>query len=187
MKKVASALLMSLVLGACTAAHPGVLKRHADQRQVAKTTNASTPVGATDQHALRAFQEHYRYRRYAPFKGTVQGRTTGQEHVYGYGPDTLHVVGVDERYGPLFTRGILFPAVYPGGYLPRITNIEELPTSQSSTQRRRFTMLVWGPVLANPTLYVFELTNPHATPQTDLPSFLQEAVLTFIRNVTILI
>ena len=187
MKKVASAWLMSLVLGACTAAHRGVLKRQADQRPVVMTTTASAPSGATEQQALRAFQEHYRYRRYAPFKGAVQGRKTGQERMYGYGPDTLRVVGVGDYFEPLFTRGILFPAVSHGDYLPRITNIEELPTAQSSTQRRRFTMLVWGPVLANPTLYVFELTNPRATPQTDLPSFLQEAVLTFIRRVTILI
>jgi hypothetical protein len=65
--------------------------------------------------------------------------------------------------------------------------VKELANATNSPQRRRFTMLVWNRFTFNPTVYVFELTNAQATRQTALASFVQGAVLTFIREGWIMI
>ena len=174
--------LLSAALSACTASYQGA-KKSVDQEQATTTRSASTQGGAEDGWARRVFEEHYRYQVYRPFQGAVHVRGTAQEPVFRYGRDTLRVFNIDERYRPLFTSGTLFPTVLPQDYLPGISSIRELPRARGSTQRRRFTMYVWPPRMMNPTLYVFELTNQRATPLTDWPSFLQGAVLTFIREV----
>jgi len=72
---------------------------------------------------------------------------------------------------PVGTYGILYPSV-ADFYLPRISSVEEIKHSTNSPKRRRFTFLVYNPLVFNPTKYVFELTNPKVTTATDLPTFI---------------
>ena len=98
-----------------------------------------------------------------------------------YENDSLRLIDVDDRFVRLFTNGTLYPTV-ADLYLHRISTIEELKQSTNSPQRRRFTFLAYTPRMVNPTKYVFELTNPQATGTTDLPTFLNGAVLSFIKE-----
>jgi hypothetical protein len=138
------------------------------------------PQTQDDTDAREHFRNHYRSTEYSRYDGTV---TAVQQpdlvnFIYGH-TDTLRLSDTNAVFYQLFTQGILYPSV-TGDRLCFITNLKPLPVDCAFPHRRRFTFWHYIPGYLNPDVYLFELTNPHATAQTNLQSFFQGAELTFI-------
>lgn len=183
MRKRFTVLLMFPTCLACTTQRQAVLPAAVviDYEHVGERQDFSTQGAQEDYWARKLFQEHYRYQEYPRFSGTVRATASNDGLLIRYENDSLRLIDVDDRFVRLFTDGTLYPTV-ADLYVHRISTVEELKQSTNSPKRRRFTFLAYNPRMVNPTKYVFELTNPLATGTTDLPTFLNGAVLSFIRQ-----
>jgi hypothetical protein len=65
--------------------------------------------------------------------------------------------------------------IYPG-------SIEELKFLEISPRVKRFRFWLRLNGIANPFVYLFELTNENATKQTDIENFIKGASLTFFKQ-----
>jgi len=63
-----------------------------------------------------------------------------------------------------------------------ISNIEEIKISELSPKVKRFKLWLQWRGIANPFVYLFELTNEDATKQTDMENFIKGAELTFFKQ-----
>ena len=63
----------------------------------------------------------------------------------------------------------------------QISNFEELEFMNKSPQKKKFRFWNHSSGLANPQVYLLELTNNKASKDTDLKTFIQEAKLTFLK------
>ncbi|MBF9238517.1 hypothetical protein I2I05_14015 [Hymenobacter sp. BT683] len=183
MKKAVIFWLLGPAFSACTASNQIATKTRIHQEEFSAETNFATQGPLEAKWAQTTFQKHYEYKPAVRFQGTVQARVARQEQVFRYGADTLSAFDVDDRFLSLFADGILYPTVHPEYYLNRVSTLKELAEATKSPKHRLFTMYVWNRLTVNPTLYVFELTNDQARLETNLTSFLQGAVLTFIHEV----
>ena len=59
----------------------------------------------------------------------------------------------------------------------KIGNIKEMRFTEGTFANRAFSFIVWRDHLANPFLYLFQLTNKKATPETNLDEFIKGAQL----------
>lgn len=160
---------------------PGQQNDTADYERVQERKNFDTQGDQEDYWARQLFQEHYRYQPQLKFNGPINITRGAQQSLLNYGGDTLRLLDVEEAYLPLFTEGTLYPTV-GGQFFHQLGAIKELPKATNSPTRRRFTFLVFDPRIANPSTYVLEVENAAASRATDTKTFLQGAVLTFIRR-----
>jgi len=196
-----SLLFLLATLAACTTPNQG-LRLAADHERVPARQDVEAPgrqVVATDyerlkerqdfetqgeQEAYRArqlFQAYYHYQPQLKFNGPIRMSLAQQPPFISYGRDTLRLLDVAPAYLPLFTQGTLYPTV-AGLSFHKISGMEELIKATNSATRRRFTFVVFAPHIANPSMYVFEVENASASRATDTKTFMQGAVLTFIRR-----
>ena len=134
------------------------------------------------------FRDHYKPQSYPLFDGPVTHTAPG---VYKYGSFIMRMDSLSGEMAGLLSRGIIYPGLL-GSLLGStdtlsISHIVELHGLSSSPQKRRFSCLVFNQQMANPTLYVFELTNREGTADTDMTIFIRDARLTFLHQVGILI
>jgi len=144
------------------------------------------------------FRTEYKKESYNRYFGpiTVLNKTT-----YKYNTQIFIVTEPSKAIRQMFTLGILYPSLIAlagsGDSLTDgqskfknpfqsdtigISNIEELTYLQISPQVKRFNCWVRLSGLANPLVYLFELTNEHATQQTSIEDFIKGASLTFFRQ-----
>lgn len=156
-------------------------KDMADYERVQERKNFDTQGEQEEYWARKLFQEHYHYQPQPKFNGPVRVSLAKQPALIYYGRDSLRLADVAEAYLPLFTEGTLYPTV-AGMPFHSLSAITELTKSTNAATRRRFTLIAFSPFIANPTTYVLEVENKSASKTTDTKTFLQGAVLTFIRR-----
>lgn len=137
--------------------------------------------------AKQLFENNYQKQTYPKFNGkiTVSGDTVR------YADQTL-IVFVPKEYKSIFVKGLLYPSIFGGGYVPlSISAFKELLfLNKNPTQKRFRFWLFYGfkfgsePLIsnANPTVYFIELTNPNATDKTSIEDFINGATLTFFKK-----
>jgi hypothetical protein len=180
MTRQLSLLLLLAALAACTAPKQSLLPA-IDYERVKERKDFDTQGEQEEYRARKLFQEHYRYQPQLKFNGPISISLAKQPQLISYGRDTLHLVDVAEAYLPLFTEGTLYPTV-AGMSFNSISAVKELKKATNSATRRRFTFVAFNSFTANPTAYVFEIENKSASRTTDPKTFMQGAVLTFIRR-----
>lgn len=180
MTRLLSLLLLLLTFSACTAQKRG-LTLAIDQEHVKERKDFDTQGEQEDYWARKLFQEHYRYQVHPKFNGTIWVKLVKQMQLVSYDRDTLRLVDVDDAFLPLFTEGTLYPTV-AGMNFHQISIIEELKNATNSPKRRRFTFMVFSPFTLNPTKYIFEVKNESASTSTDTKTFMQGAMLTFVKQ-----
>ncbi len=103
----------------------------------------------------------------------------------------------------IFKQGLLFPALIdaartgPDGKfemssLPYIgsmslSSFKELRISDTTQTVKTFSFLLWRPGFANPSLYLFQLTNESSNSKTNIDEFIKKARLTAFGFCSILI
>lgn len=98
-----------------------------------------------------------------------------------FGNRTINIHLPDLKYQPIFKNGILYPEIISENDF-EIGGFEELKFLSHPDKIKRFRIWVFHKNRANPEVYLFELTNKHATEETNLTDFLKNAELTFIKN-----
>jgi hypothetical protein len=91
----------------------------------------------------------------------------------------------------LISRGLLFP----GRLAPwfgstdtlSIGNLCELESLSSTPQVRRFSCWVFSSRMVNPIWYILEVTHEHGAADMDMAVFIQDARLTFLYQVSVII
>ena len=68
-----------------------------------------------------------------------------------------------------------------------ISNVKELHFPNQRPDTKSFSFLLWQPIMANPSLYLFELTNKTANPKTPIRTFVEKAKITAFGFCSILI
>lgn len=180
MTRILSLLLLLLNFSACTAQKRGMTLA-IDQEHVRERKDFDTQGDQEDYWARRLFQDDYRYQVYPKFNGTIRVNLVKQVQLVSYNSDTLRLVNVDDAFLPLFTEGTIYPTV-AGLSFHQMSAIEELKNATNSPKRRRFTFIVFNSFIANPIKYIFEVKNESASNSTDTKTFMQGAVLTFMKQ-----
>ncbi len=180
MIRLLSLLLLLLTFSACTAQKRGVILA-VDQEHVRERKDFDTQGDQEDYWARKLFQGYYRYQVYPKFNGTIRVNLVKQIQLVSYNSDTLRLVDVDDAFLLLFTEGTIYPTV-AGLNFHQISAIEELKNTTNSPKRRRFMFIVFNPFTVNPTKYIFEVKNESASNSTDTKTFMQGAVLTFMKQ-----
>jgi|GEM_PF-3015164 len=145
--------------------------------------------GERQAHELQQlFGDHYTPQDYPLFNGAVTWVSQG---TYRFGSFTLRMDSLPDGMTGILSRGLLYPGLlgplFGSTDTLSIGSLVELPGLSPSLQKKRFRCLVSSHRMANPTLYVFELTNQHGTTGMDMTSFIRDARLTFLYQVGILI
>jgi hypothetical protein len=68
-----------------------------------------------------------------------------------------------------------------------ISNVKELHFPNQRAETKCFSFLLWHKMMANPSLYIFELTNETATSKTTMTTFIEKAKVTAFGFCSILI
>ena len=126
--------------------------------------------------------------------------------------DNVIRIVAQSPYKQIVTSGILYPAAFTGDQSGSIIDkplepdsitvlgklffhrldtifidiIQELKVNSNPTIKR-FRLYLWHKGFANPSLYVFQLTNYNATRSTTLHDFINGSSLTFLKFITIII
>jgi hypothetical protein len=119
--------------------------------------------GERQAHKLQQlFRDHYKPQDYPLFDGAVTWMSQG---TYRFGSFTMWMDSLPDGMIGLLSHGLLYPGllapIFGSTDTLSISSIVELQGVSSSLQKRRFSCLVSNHRMANPTLYVFELTNQH--------------------------
>jgi hypothetical protein len=134
------------------------------------------------------FRDHYKLQSYPLFAGAIIRVNLG---TYRFGSVTMRMDSPPAGMIDLLSRGVVYPGllgpVFGSTDSLWIANITEPQGLSSSPQQRRFSCWVFNTRMANPTWYIFELTNQHGTSDMDMATFMQEARLTFVYQVSIII
>jgi hypothetical protein len=155
--------------------------------------------------ATEFFKKNYQKTSFKAYTKNIEKKDS---ITFVYGDQTLKVFLVDQTLESLFSKGIFYPQLINGFELPpkktatelaklsenervfyeafrgdllSISNIKELPNASDSTKVKRFQCWVSRPKMANPQVYLFELTNEKATQKTTLKMFIENATLTFFK------
>lgn len=134
------------------------------------------------------FHDHYKPQSYPLFKGSIirVAPATYRFDSFTMRTDSLAAGTID-----LLSRGLLYPGligpIFGSTDSLWIANLSEPQGLSPSPQQRRFSCWVFNTQMANPVWYVFELTNQHGTSDMDTKTFFQDARLTFLYQVSIII
>lgn len=117
--------------------------------------------------------------------------------------DEIMFVNTDEKYLKIFEKGIFFPGLITGPVKTgkeceeelksmfqrndsiTISNFVEKEKFYNTPAKREFSFLVFYKKLLNPTEYNITLTNKNIKTETDLETFINGAVATEIRYISI--
>ncbi len=133
--------------------------------------------------AEKFFHEEYKKGNYQKYGNhvKVENNTT-----FKFDSTVIHLVEDSKDLGSIFKLGILFPHLFiynrTGRDTLKIGSIEELQFFKLPPTRKRFRLWFYKKGFANPTVYLFELTNELASPLTDLETFIKGASLTFVKH-----
>lgn len=137
---------------------------------------------AEEYYSWKHFRDEYKKQSYKRYEGTI----TKSENGIVYANDTLRVFcGKELKH--IFTSGIIYPEIIRKngikGRISSITNVEELTFLESSPKVKRFRMWLSDGVIANPIVYLFELTNEKANGKNfTTVEFIQGSKLTFLKQ-----
>ena len=138
--------------------------------------------------AQQVFRDHYSSGYYPPFEGSITWIAPG---IYRLDSFTMRIDSLPPGCTGLLSRGLLFPGrmapLFGSTDTVSIRNLYELKGASPSPQIRRFTCWIYNSQFANPVWYVFELTNEQGAADTEMAAFIQNARLTFLYQVSIII
>ncbi|MCH2195913.1 hypothetical protein [Kordia sp.] len=155
--------------------------------------------------AQEFFKKEYVKTTYKVYTDSIKKTTVTN---FMYTDKTFEVHNLNKLLAPIFSKGILYPQLISdfetqpkktakeldslstiqrylydisrGDHLI-ISNIEELPFLSNSSKVKRFRFWMYRPNIANPQVFLFELTNDKATKKTTLKEFVENATLTFLK------
>lgn len=156
------------------------------------------------------FDNNYEQQHFGVYKGEI---TCLSDNIFRYDNNIIAGDFTEAEFRIVFERGIIYPSIFTGysdgrvlekAIVPdslketllykltrddsmRVVILNELDFLNPSVKVRRYTLYLWRPGRANPSMYVMELTNESATNVTNLKGFLKEAKLSFLKFVSILI
>lgn len=127
------------------------------------------------------FEDSYKKEKFPRYNGSIQL----EGNILRYGNDTVNI-GDTSVLRLVFTSGIIYPKLFKCNKLG-ISDVEEKSPSNLSIKIKRFEFWAFLPRMANPTVYVFELTNEKATKDMPIAEFIKGAKLTFFKEGWIII
>jgi hypothetical protein len=134
-----------------------------------------------DYWAKQFFEKQYEKSEYSKFIGEV--RINNSEILFGE-TECVKYSNPKSEYQLIFEKGLLYPAIM-GVDTMNICCLEELTFLSDNPEIKRFRFWQWEKIgnvsLANPSVYLFELTNETAKKETDWETFMENAKLTFIK------
>lgn len=133
---------------------------------------------------------------YEKYQKEVYQKYVGQVHKYnnttfGFDRTVILLLNYPKKLTSLFKTGLLYPSLFIGStYYQdtlKIDALEELQFLKLPPTKKRFRLWLYpkgpkGMLILNPNVYLFELTNEHASTETNLETFLQTATLTFLKK-----
>jgi hypothetical protein len=124
------------------------------------------------------FKEKYISQNYPRFNGKV---CEIDKNTFKYDTEILVIDNLDLKWKSIFLKGILYPQII-GTNISFIGNFEELEFLRVSPKIRRFRFWLYTKMMMNPTVYLLEITNDHATEETGIEFFIENGKLTFLKS-----
>ncbi len=138
--------------------------------------------------AKQIFHDHYDPGYYPPFEEAI---IQIAPDIYRLDSFTIRIDSLPTGMTGLLSRGLLFPGRLAPWFgstdTMSIGNLYELKGLSPSPRVRRFSCLVRNSRILNACWYVFELINDHGNSDMDMAVFIQEARLTFLYQVSVLL
>ncbi len=128
--------------------------------------------------AQELFKREYKKKHYSKFVGEIiksDNKITFGKVQY------VELFDTKSDYNQIFEKGLFYPDILNGNSL-KIWNLEELEFLSDNPKVKRFWFWLYHPYMANPQVYLFELTNDKADEKTDWESFIKNAELTFVKD-----
>ena len=136
-----------------------------------------------DYWAEKFFYENYRKQNWKKYPNNVYVETSSTNK---FDSTYIQLFADSKDLGSIFKLGILFPDLFihdrTNGDTLKIGSVEELKFLKLPHTKKRFRLWFYGKKLTNPTVYLFELTNEHASPSTHFETFIKQASLTFFKQ-----
>lgn len=136
-----------------------------------------------DYLAQELFKKEYKKQHYSKFIGEIT--TTDSKIKFGK-VQYIELFDSNSDYNLIFEKGLFYPDILNAISL-RIGSLEELEFLSNNPKVKRFRFWLYPPNMANPQVYLFELTNENANEKTDWKSFIKKAKLTFVKDGWIII
>ena len=149
-------------------------------------TNFSNQGQQEDYWAEKLFYEQYIKEYYPKYRGQIKVISSS---VFSF--DSLHIMLLNDPHPmvltSIFKQGLLFPTLFTQNASVndtlKIDALEELTFLKLPPTKKRFRLWCYTiEFLSNPTVYLFELSNKHASATTDLKTFIQGSSLTFLKS-----
>ncbi|GAA4239857.1 hypothetical protein [Winogradskyella damuponensis] len=180
MKLIVTILLLTFSFGCKSQNNP-------EKVETEKTTELKPPFknqGEQEKYwAQEFFKEEYKKKHYSKFVGEIEK----SENKIKFGKvQYVELFDTNSDYNLIFEKGLFYPDILSAISL-RIGNLEELEFLSKNPKVKRFWFWLYQPNMANPQVYLFELTNEKANEKTDWKSFIKNAELTFVKNGWIII
>ncbi len=152
-----------------------------------KTTELKPPFknqGEQEKYwAQELFKKEYKKKYYSKFIGEIEK----SDNKIKFGKvQYVELFDTNSDYSLIFEKGLFYPDILSGISL-RIGSLEELEFLSDNPKVKRFWFWLYRPNMANPQVYLFELTNDKADKKTDWESFIKNAELTFVKDGWIII
>ncbi|MFI0431227.1 hypothetical protein [Mariniflexile sp. HMF6888] len=136
-----------------------------------------------DYWAQELFKKEYKKKHYSKFIGEI---TKTDNKIHFGKVQYIELLDINSDYHLIFEKGLLYPDILSAISL-RIGNVEELEFLSGNPKVKRFRFWLYRSNVANPQVYIFELTNEKANEKTDWKSFIKNAELTFVKDGWIII
>lgn len=136
-----------------------------------------------DYWAQELFKKEYKKQYYSKFIGEIT--TTDSKIKFGK-VQYIELFDSNSDYNLIFEKGLFYPDILNAISL-RIGSLKELEFLSNNPKVKRFRFWLYRPNMANPQVYLFELTNEKANEKTDWKSFIKNAKLTFVKEGWIII
>jgi hypothetical protein len=131
-----------------------------------------------DYWAQELFKKEYKRKLYPKYIGEIK-TTDSKIH---FGADQFIEFGdSNSKYQLILEKGLFYPGILDATTLT-IGNLEELKFLSSNPKVKRFRFWLYYEDLANPQVFLFELTNDKADKTTEWRTFIEDAKLTFIKD-----
>ncbi len=136
--------------------------------------------------AEKLFYEQYKKEYYQKYKGRVKVINSS---VIKF--DSLYLMLLNDPHPKvltsILTQGLLFPTLFTqyasANDTLKIDALEELKFLKLPPTKKRFRLWCYtSEFVANPTVYLFELSNERASATSNLKTFIQGSSLTFLKS-----
>ena len=130
------------------------------------------------------------------------GQTIVSKDTIKFDSSIIIIRGADPELIKIFELGIIFPDLIFGASTQgdkyqitksltadtlTISDVSELRFKNQELSTKSFSFLLWNKNMANPSLYLFELTNKNANRDTSIKTFIEKAKITAFGFCSILI